>query len=283
MMKKTILLACAVLIASCSTIAVPEKTQATDPNSVQVMVLGSYHFKASTSDLVNLEVKSVLNPQSQKELQAIADAMASFNPNVIVTERVTDAPDYIDPYYADYGPDMLTKNVNERVQLAYRIADTANVDRVYGLDERSSEDEPDYFPFDALIDHANNTGQGEALDQMLADSRAEAEQGAAETENDSIARRLRDTNEGYLSNSEFYYKLSKYDRGETQPAAELQAYWFMRNAKIFSKLINITKPGDRVIIIYGSGHKFWFEHFLNNTPGFTSVDPVPYLISADKK
>ena len=54
----------------------------------------------------------------------------------------------------------------------------------------------------------------------------------------------------------------------------------MRNAKIFSKLVQVTKPGDRVVIVYGAGHKFWLDHFAENTPGFTRVDPLPYLEKA---
>lgn len=59
--------------------------------------------------------------------------------------------------------------------------------------------------------------------------------------------------------------------------AELIAYYYMRNAKIFSKLIDVTEPGDRVVVVYGAGHKHWLEHFIRNMPGFELVDPIPYL------
>ena len=95
-----------------------------------------------------------------------------------------------------------------------------------------------------------------------------------------MAELLYEVNTGPMSSAESYYEMFQFDRGEDQPASELQAYWFMRNAKIFSKLLQVTEPGDRVVVVYGAGHKFWLEHFIDNTPGFVRVDPVPYLNNA---
>ncbi len=248
-----------------------------DPNTIQVMVIGTYHFVASESDVVSLETKSVLNPQSQLELDAIASAIASFNPTHVVVERETDSPGYIDHIYEQYGPEMLAETTNERVQLAYRIANRSDLSVVHGLDEQSRGSEPDYFPFGKLQNHAILSGQGNEFDKMVSGFRAKAEEEIAKSEDEAIASRLISTNTGFLASPIFYYQLSQFDRGETQPAAELQAYWFMRNAKIFSKLRNVTEPGNRVVIVYGAGHKFWLEHFVENTPGFSSIDPIPYL------
>ena len=54
----------------------------------------------------------------------------------------------------------------------------------------------------------------------------------------------------------------------------------MRNAKMFAKIGLIAKPGERVLVLVGSGHKYWLDHFAATTPGFTSVDPRAYLKKA---
>ncbi|MEM8713709.1 MAG: DUF5694 domain-containing protein, partial [Planctomycetota bacterium] len=72
-------------------------------------------------------------------------------------------------------------------------------------------------------------------------------------------------------------QLARFDEGEAQPAAELQAYWFMRNAKIFSKLDDVVEPGDRVLVVFGAGHKFWLEHLVRRTPGYRLTKPDEYL------
>jgi Family of unknown function (DUF5694) len=46
-----------------------------------------------------------------------------------------------------------------------------------------------------------------------------------------------------------------------QPGADLNAAWYHRNAKIFAKLTQIARPGDRVLVVFGSGHAFWLRHF----------------------
>ena len=62
-----------------------------------------------------------------------------------------------------------------------------------------------------------------------------------------------------------------------QPGAELNAYWYMRNAKMFAKVGLFAKPGDRILVLVGAGHRYWLTHFAENVPGFISVDPTPYL------
>jgi hypothetical protein len=59
--------------------------------------------------------------------------------------------------------------------------------------------------------------------------------------------------------------------------------WYLRNAKIFAKLINVAKPGDRILVVYGAGHGYWLRHFAATTPGYTSVDVTPYLKRAATK
>ncbi len=59
--------------------------------------------------------------------------------------------------------------------------------------------------------------------------------------------------------------------------------WYLRNAKMFGKLTNIAKPGDRVLVVVGSGHAYWLRHFAGSTPGFRTVDPVPFLASGGTK
>jgi len=75
----------------------------------------------------------------------------------------------------------------------------------------------------------------------------------------------------------FYYALLSFGSQTDQPGADLNAAWYHRNARIFSKLTQIAQPGDRVLIVFGSGHAFWLRHFVQNTPGFELIEPDNYL------
>lgn len=274
------------LAASCLTTGEPHAEPESPPapeTQVQVMILGTYHFAGSSSDLINVEMDSVLTDEHQLELEALASAIAEFKPNIVVTERVTAEPDYVDPVYGEYTPEWLRTRSNERVQLAYRVAHKLGLQVVHGLDEQPAGGEPDYFPFDKVVAHAARTGQGEALTRYLDDTRAMATREVAALNELTIPEALLVVNTGPTSKPDFYYAIGTFDQGEAQPAAELQAYWFMRNAKIFSKLDDVTQAGDRVLVVYGAGHKFWLEHCVSHTPGYELVRPDPYLRQAARE
>lgn len=271
-------------IAGCASTHAENVVDASSPgaksNEIRVMILGTYHMAGSTSDLINVEADSVLTERRQQELAELADALAAFKPTLVVTERVTDAPDYIDPKYAEFTDATLLESENERVQVAYRLAKRTGVTRVHGIDEQPSEGEPDYFPFDKVMGHASATGQQDAIGAFLAGAQKMVEDFTAETAEDHIALKLLKINTGPMSAPDFYYALSEFDQGEDQPGAELQAYWFMRNAKIWSKVMDVTQPDDRVVVVYGAGHKYWLEHMAEHTDDYVLVDPAPYLEAA---
>lgn len=277
-MRFPAVIAVAFSLAACA--SAPANGDAQGPAPIEVMVVGTWHFAGSESDIVSAKTDSVLTPRRQKELDEVAERLAVFRPTVIVTERATTPPDYVDPKYASFTQEELAANENERAQIAYRLAAKAGVVRVVGLDEQPSDGEPDYFPFDRLIAHAAAMSQDQALNDMLAKVQSMIGAETARLSKLTMSEALIEANRGALSSPDFYYEILKFDAGEAQPAAELNGYWFMRNTKIFSKLIDVTKPGDRVIVVFGVGHKHWLDHLTEKTPGFAKVDPVPYLSRA---
>ena len=95
---------------------------AVPPKPVEVMVIGTYHFDNPGQDLNNPRVDDVLKPRRQHELKALSAALASFRPTKIMVERVAKTPDLVDPRYAEFRPSDLGRNRDERVQIAYRLA-----------------------------------------------------------------------------------------------------------------------------------------------------------------
>lgn len=281
MQFKTLFMAAALALAGCATVPAETAAPAIDENAIQVMVLGAFHMGNPGQDVANADIENMLTVERQAEIAAIGNALMEFNPTVVAVERITQEPDYIDPKFVDYTPDDLAEIADERYQLGYRVAGLAGITRVYGIDEQPSDGEPDYFPFDELMAQAAAIGESDKINAEIADVQAMMAKFSAMQKDKSVAELLLLNNEeGEFSSPDFYYRTFGFDRGETQPGAELQAYWFMRNAKIFSKLVQVTKPGDRVLIVYGAGHKYWLDHFAKHTPGFVMIDPVPYLEKA---
>lgn len=249
------------------------------PAPVEVMVLGTYHFGNPGLDVNNIKVDSVLTPRRQAELQAVGKALAAFRPTRVMVERQSNAPDLADPGYDGFNDAMLTTQANEIVQIGYRTARLAGVKTVNAIDEQPEGSEPDYFPYDKLQAAAAATGQGAAL--VATDAPIVAEIKAFETAQptSSVAALLARLNRpgSPTAGMDTYYAKLPFGDFDSQPGADLNAMWYLRNAKIFGKLMKVARPGDRVLVVYGAGHGFWLRHFASLTPGYRSVDVLPYL------
>lgn len=246
---------------------------------VEVLVLGAYHFGNPGLDLNNMKADSVLTPQRQRELQRVAAALAAFKPTHVMVEMQSDAPDLAVAEYARFDDAMLAKDANEIVQIGYRTARLAGLRTVNGIDEQPKAGEPDYFPFDKVQAAAAKFGQTAVLDASNAPIAASMKSFEAAQKTSSVAQLLARMNApgAALNGMDSYYGILAIGDHDDQAGADLNAAWYLRNAKIFGKLVSLTKPGDRVLVVYGGGHGFWLRHFASLTPGYRSVDVMPYL------
>jgi Family of unknown function (DUF5694) len=246
---------------------------------IQVMVLGVYHFDNPGRDIHNAKVDDVTTPRRQAELADVATRLAGFKPTRIALEAQVDAPDLTYAKYRAFKPADLSKNRDERVQLGFRVAQRAGLADVYGIDADGD------FPYDKVQAFAERTSAGKArfaaLDQQVGDTVRELN---ALQKTQSVAALLARFNEPAQIRTmhAFYNALLAFGDTASQPGAELDAAWYLRNARIFARLTQIAKPGDRVIVVFGAGHAYWLRHFVETTPGFELVEPDRYLVDAKK-
>lgn len=252
------------------------------PASIKVMVVGSYHFGNPGQDVVNMKVDDVLAPRRQQEIKTLVNSLAAWMPTKIAVEDVVQSPGL---EVTDYGrtQELLTSVRSESVQVGYRLARQLGHEHVYGFDEMAGEGEPDYFPFGKVQTYAQENGQSDILNSLIAHARAKAGQQQADLPNMSIAQSLlihNDPDEIAAMHDTLYYSMLKIGDHEAQPGAELNAYWYMRNAKMFAKIDLLAEPGDRVLIVVGSGHAAWLRHFAERMPGYELVEAMPYIEKA---
>lgn len=272
---KAVVLACG-LIGAAAAQAAPA-----DP-PVEVMVLGTYHFANPGLDLNNVKADSVLTPQRQQELQRVADALLRFRPTRVMVEMESTAPDLAVADYQSFDTAMLASQPNEIVQIGYRTAKLAGLAQVHGIDEQSGDGEPDYFPYGRLQATAARLGKTAQLDNLNAGVAAWVKDFDAAQKTSSIGQllmRMNDTS-GLQGGMEPYYGALSIGDRDDQTGADFNAGWYLRNAKIFAKLMLVARPGDRVLVVYGGGHGFWLRHFARLTPGYRDVDVMPYLKAA---
>lgn len=272
------------LIAILAALATPAVALARTPpqaEPIRVMLVGTFHFDNPGQDLNNVHVDPVTTPGKQAELAAVAEGLRRFHPTAIAVERIaSDATTLLDQRYPEFTPAVLLAKGDERVQIAYRLANLERLDRVYGIDEQPGEGERDYFPFDkvmAWITAHHREADWAALNAPVAAYTADL---SARQRTETLGALLADNNRRdhpIHGNMDLYYGLLRFGDAVDQPGAELNAGWYERNAKIFAKLMTVAHPGDRIVVVYGAGHAYWLRHFIENTPGFELVDPVPYL------
>ena len=252
------------------------------PAPVEVMVLGTYHFGNPGLDLNNIKVDSVLTPKRQAELDRVAKALATFKPTRVMVEMQSEAPEFAVAEYRRFDDAMLAAQANEIVQIGYRTARIAGIKMVNGIDEQPKEGEPDYFPFDKVQSAAKTFGQVAFLEATNVPVAKEIGKFEALQKTDTVAQLLSwfNTPGRAVTGMTSYYSILTIGDFDNQAGADLNAAWYLRNAKIFGKLMHIARPGDRILVIYGSGHGYWLRHFASETPGYRNVDVLPYLAKA---
>jgi hypothetical protein len=249
---------------------------------VEVMVLGAYHFGNPGLDTNNIKVDSVVTPERQADLDRVAKALATFRPTHVMVEMQSDAPDFAIAEYGRFNDAMLAKDANEIVQIGYRTARQAGLQTVNGIDEQPKAGEPDYYPYDKLQETAARFGQTAALQALNDPIVAWLKAFETAQKSHSVGQMLLRVNDPAYDRMSMdnYYGMLTIGDGDAQTGADLNAMWYLRNAKIFGKLMQVAKPGDRVLVVYGSGHGYWLRHFASLTPGCRSIDVRPYLDKA---
>lgn len=244
--------------------------------ATEVMVLGTYHMANPGADLHNLKADDVLVDKRQRELVAVAAGLAKFKPTRVALEApvVDGAPSRL-AKYDDYLAGKLADSRNEVVQVGFRLAKTAKLAEVWGIDVGGD------FPFEAVQQFAGN-GHPD-LAKRLQDAGAEIETMLKQLGDvlaaGTIADGLRFMNEPkrIADGNAFYANLLLYGAGNEQPGAALLSAWEARNNQICARLVQLAKPDDRIVVLYGSGHSFLLRRCVQDMPGFKLVEANDWL------
>jgi hypothetical protein len=251
---------------------------------IEVMVVGTWHFANHNRDIHNIKSADVLAAKRQQELERVSRALEAFHPTRVMDEQLATGPDLIDHKFERFSEAMLHSDPEEYVQIGYRVANDLGLKNVYAINEQPSAGEPDYFPYGKVQDYAEKHGQMAILDELSRAGAAATEAFDASQPRETIARLLMDVNSpSFFGGIGSYYPMLAIGDTEDQVGADLNAMWYLRNAKIFAKLMKVAQPGDRILIVFGAGHAYWLRHFASQVPGFTNVDPIPYLKRAAKR
>jgi hypothetical protein len=66
-------------------------------------------------------------------------------------------------------------------------------------------------------------------------------------------------------------------RDTAYKGADEVASWYTRNLHIFANIARVAQPGERVLVIMGSGHGHLLRQFIDESPDLELVSAEPYL------
>lgn len=248
--------------------AAPLAALAAEP--VSVMIVGDFHMSNPGRDQHNMHADDVLAPKRQTEIAAVTDALAKFRPTLVAAEWPADIADQ---RYETYLKGTLAASRNEVVQLGFRLAKTAGLKSVAGIDVDGE------FPYDAVDAYANTHGKADILAAVNAQVETFVKTQDEKLALGSVGNVLRFLNDPALikEGNAFYRTTLLIGGGSEQPGADLLTQWYRRNFLICANLVQRAKPGDRVVVFYGAGHTFLLRQCVSEMPGYRLVEPNDYL------
>jgi hypothetical protein len=233
------------------------------------MVVGVFHMSNPGHDLHNLTADDVLEPKRQGEIAALTDSLARFKPTKVGVEWPADL---VAERYKQYLAGTLPPSRNEVVQLGFRLAKTTGAE-VYSLDADGD------FPYERLKNFAETRGFSGLLDEQNAVVQRNVDEQARLLAEKGVSADLRFLNDPtrLRTDNAFYRNMLRIGLGGDQPGADLTASWYHRNLLICANLLQLAKPGERIMIFFGAGHAFLLRQCVIETPGFKLVEPNDYL------
>lgn len=239
---------------------------------IEVMILGTTHFGNPGQDVINTQFPDVLAPEYQEQIDEVIKSLSRFQPTKVAIEARPDYKSEVDSMYSAYllGTHSLTRN--ERQQLGFRLAGEFNHKQVYSIDHEGD------FPFQSVIDFAKKH-QPDFIDQFQELSSYVDQRNQNLVDNNTISEILRKKNSEEYKNLQrhFYAWIASVGNDTNDVGANLVSEWHKRNIKIFSSLSRIAEPGDRIIVIFGSGHGPLLRYFVESDMQMKLVDPLDYL------
>lgn len=270
MIRQTALLLCAFAL---TTGALAQEFAETPDDAPQVLVLGTFHFTGGGHDRINPEVDDFLSDQRQAEIADVLDRLQEFAPTKIVVELTPEHEETFNDRYTQYRAGEISLGVNERQQIGMRLAERLGHTRLYAVDYASGMD------FNAMLGSAGEAGQ----QRLMADWEAYIASVERHIERVSsldltVRERLVFQNTSDVRELHNLYLLLAQMGSVGNPAgAEQMEIWWGRNLRIYANIARIAEPGDRILVIYGSGHKALLDQFIDDAPNLIWVDSLPYL------
>ncbi len=248
-----------------------------------LVILGSFHMEGSTQDLVSRAPADVTTPARQAEMVALVARLARFRPTKVAIESSRTGT-YWNEQYVAWRKARGALGTNEIEQLGFRLADAMDlaalspVDYPMWMDGTTAADRHDPKPVPAAAapsESAEAAAFRATIEKQLAIDDAKLAGGTISeylVYLNAPGRALLNHRWDVLANLAPGAGSSMYE------TTDYATNWYKRNLRIYTNLVDIAGPGERVVLIIGAGHKYVLDGLAADDPRFCPV-PVEELLA----
>ena len=263
--------------ALCLLVAAPVASQAQQATPVaeplaRVMLLGLFHFDNPGLDAVKFQPVDVTTPEHQAYLVGLSERLARFAPTRVLLEYPAERDEVMNQRYADFLAGRFELGRNEIYQLGFRVARLMGHTRVYGIDAQAPRGGAGLWEY-----LAERPEKLQDLERLIA---AESERLQRMHRALSLREILAISNsvEEDRRNKGFYMHLNPVAAGSGQfLGADDAAAWWHRNLRMYALIQEQAQPGERVLVIAGSGHTAILRDLLGADGMRLAEEVLPYL------
>ncbi len=264
-------LSCAAPLAAQQEIPAPRTALGLTAPLATVMIVGTHHFSNPNQDMVKTDFDDPRSPRRQAEVMDLVRRLAAFKPTRIALEASYGSTEIVEQY-ARYVNGQYVLTANEVDQVGFRLAKQLSLSTVYPIDYRIGLD------FGGPLGYAAANGQAEKAQAM---KRALEGVGTlfAAMSTKSIVELYRIENEpaALELNQSLYVYLAEIGRDSVYVGADQMTRWYARNARIATNILRTAAPGERVLVLIGTGHAYLLNEILSRSPS-VRLEPVLALL-----
>lgn len=256
-------------------------------NRAQICILGTFHFVEAS------HLMPINNEQRQKEFKSLINKILQFKPNKLCVELRPNQELKYNEIYKKYLSDssidlkkelvdyqlqgasyIIINPLDERIKFAFDMAHVADINSINGIDYYDGWIQQEVF------DEAekNNKEQYEMLTNSY-NIFAKKVMGMLKPENNIEDMykylNMKETNE--LQHSTGFMPFNDVGDGDDAIGIKFVSDWYNRNLHIYANLKRIAKPDDRILVLYGAGHRKLLSDFISESPDLEYVDSIKYL------
>jgi hypothetical protein len=239
-----------------------------------LVILGSFHMEGSSEDLVKHSPADITAPRRQAEIEDLVRRLARFSPTKVAIESSRISTYWTDRYVA-WRKAKGALGANEIEQVGFRLADAA------GLDTLSPVDYPMWMDGTTAAERHEPKASPPSASSLEAESglsravKAQLEIDDARLAAGTIAEYL-----AYLNRPERAVLNHRWDvLSNLAPGAGTSMYettdyatnWYKRNLRIYTNLVDIAGPGERIVLVIGAGHSHLLGQLAADDPRFCLV------------